>query len=77
MWTPFDLRLKPPEIMRNLELLKEKCKMFCHLGKTPIADFGLIGVAVKDKNPWLEYIIQFTCKKLIVSVFILFTFLYI
>ncbi len=60
MWTPFDLRLKPPEIMQNLSLLKEKCKMFCHLGKTKLANFGLIGAAVKKNNPWLEYVVQFS-----------------
>ncbi len=60
MWTPFDLRLKPPEIMRNLELLKAKCKMFCHLGKTAVANFGMIGAAVQKNNPWLEYVVQFS-----------------
>ena len=60
MWTPFDLRLKPPEIMQNLTLLKEKCKMFCHLGKTPLANFGLIGAAVKKNNPWLDFVVQFS-----------------
>ena len=60
MWTPLDLRLKPPEIMRSLELLKEKTKMYCHLGKTTVANFGMIGAAVKKNNPWLEYVIQFS-----------------
>lgn len=60
MWTPMDLRLKPPEIMKNLELLKEKCKMYCHLGKTSVANFGMIGAAVKKNNPWLEYVVQFS-----------------
>ena len=60
MWCPLDLRLKPPEIMRCLELLKQKALMYCHLGKTPMADFGLIGAAVKKENPWLKYIVQFS-----------------
>lgn len=60
MWTPMDLRLKPPEIMKNLILLKEKCKMYCHLGKTSVVNFGMIGAAVKKNNPWLEYIVQFS-----------------
>lgn len=60
MWTPMDLRLKPPEIMKNLDLLKEKCKMYCHLGKTSAANFGMIGAAVKKNNPWLEYVVQFS-----------------
>ena len=41
MWTPLDLRLKPAEIIRSLELLKEKAKMYCHLGKTSAANFGM------------------------------------
>jgi len=60
MWCPMDLRLKPPEIMRNLSLLQEKCKMYCHLGKTSAANFGMIGAAVMKNNPWLEYIVQFS-----------------
>ncbi|MFX1420095.1 MAG: class I adenylate-forming enzyme family protein [Promethearchaeota archaeon] len=60
MWTPMDLRLKPPEIMKNLELLKERCKMYCHLGKTSAANFGMIGAAVKKNTPWLEYVVQFS-----------------
>lgn len=60
MWTPLDLRLKPPEIMRCLELLKEKAKMYCHLGKTSAANFGMIGAAVMKNNPWLQYIVQFS-----------------
>jgi fatty-acyl-CoA synthase len=60
MWCPMDLRLKPPEIMRNLNLLKEKCKMYCHLGKTSAANFGMIGAAVMKNNPWLNYTVQFS-----------------
>ncbi|UCD00736.1 MAG: acyl--CoA ligase [Promethearchaeota archaeon] len=60
MWTPMDLRLKPPEIMKNLDLLKEKCKMYCHLGKTSAANFGMIGAAVKKNTPWLDYVVQFS-----------------
>ena len=60
IWTPMDLRLKPPEIMKNLDLLKAKCKMYCHLGKTSVANFGMIGAAVKKNTPWLEYVIQFS-----------------
>ncbi|MFX1410014.1 MAG: class I adenylate-forming enzyme family protein [Promethearchaeota archaeon] len=60
MWTPMDLRLKPQEIMKNLALLKERCKMYCHLGKTSVANFGMIGAAVKKNSPWLEYVVQFS-----------------
>ncbi|MBD3254938.1 MAG: AMP-binding protein [Candidatus Lokiarchaeota archaeon] len=60
MLTPLDLRLKPPEIMRCLEILQDKAKMYCHLGKTSAANFGMIGAAVKKNNPWLEYVVQFS-----------------
>ncbi|MHA1438840.1 MAG: class I adenylate-forming enzyme family protein [Promethearchaeota archaeon] len=60
IWCPMDLRLKPPEIMRNLGVLKEKLKMYCHLGKTVVANFGMIGAAVKKNNPWIEYVVQFS-----------------
>jgi len=60
MWTPLDLRLKPAEIMRSLELLKEKAKMYCHLGKTSAADFGMIGAAIKKEVTWLKYVVQFS-----------------
>jgi len=60
IWCPFDVRLKPPEIMRNLGQLKEKTKMYCHLGKTIYANFGMIGSAVQKNNPWLDYVVQFS-----------------
>ncbi len=60
MWTPLDLRLKPAEIMRSLELLKEKAKMYCHLGKTSAANFGMIGAAIKKEVTWLKYVVQFS-----------------
>ena len=60
IWCPLDLRLKPQEILRNMSLLKEKTKMYCHLGKTSVANFGMIGKAVKDNCPWIEYFIQFS-----------------
>ncbi len=60
MWCPLDLRLKPNEILRNLNLLKNKTKMYCHLGKTSVANFGMIGKAVKDNCPWIDYFVQFS-----------------
>jgi len=60
MWCPLDLRLKPPEIMRCLDLLKEKAIMYCHLGKTAVANFGMIGAAVMKNNPWLKHVVQFS-----------------
>ena len=60
MWTPLDLRLKPPEILSCLEILQDKAKMYCHLGKTTAANFGMIGAAVRKTNPWLQYVVQFS-----------------
>ncbi|MFO8019893.1 MAG: class I adenylate-forming enzyme family protein [Promethearchaeia archaeon] len=60
IWCPLDLRLKPPEIMKCMNLLKEKTKVYCHLGKTDAANFGMIGAAVKKNCPWLEYVVQFS-----------------
>lgn len=60
LWCPLDLRLKPPEIMRCLDLLKEKAIMYCHLGKTSAANFGMIGAAVKKNNQWLQHVVQFS-----------------
>lgn len=60
IWCPLDLRLKPPEIMKCMNLLKKNAKVYCHLGKTEAANFGMIGAAVKKNCPWLEYVVQFS-----------------
>ncbi|MBN1801135.1 MAG: acyl--CoA ligase [Candidatus Lokiarchaeota archaeon] len=59
MWCPLDLSLKPPEIMISLALIRDKIKMYCHLGKTKFGNFGTIGYAIRNNYPWLDYVIQF------------------
>jgi len=41
IYTPLDLRLKGPEVIRSLALIKAKGYAF--LGMTPMADFGELG----------------------------------
>ena len=55
---PLDLRLKAPEVIRSLGLIK--AKGFAYLGKTPNADFSAIGQAVKDACPYVERFVQFS-----------------
>jgi len=55
---PLDLRLKPPEVIRCLTLVKAKA--YCHLGKTPHADFGALANAVKQNCSFVEHFIQFS-----------------
>ena len=70
---PLDLRLKAPEVIRCLTLVK--AKVYCHLGKTPNADFGALGTAVKQNCPFVEHFIQFSkpeeCNEGAVSAFTL------
>jgi acyl-CoA synthetase (AMP-forming)/AMP-acid ligase II len=54
---PLDLRLKGPEVIRSLGLIKAKGYAF--LGKTPLADFGALGQAVKQNCPFVEHFVQF------------------
>jgi len=56
--TPLDLRLKAPEVIRSLDIVK--AKGFAFLGKTPVADFTPLGKAIKDNCPYVEHFIQFT-----------------
>jgi len=55
---PLDLRLKGPEVIRSLGLIK--AKGFAFLGKTPVADFTPLGQAVMDNCDYIEHFIQFT-----------------
>ena len=55
---PLDLRLKGPEVIRSLALLKPKGYAF--LGKTPHADFRELGKAVMANCPYVEHFIQFS-----------------
>jgi acyl-CoA synthetase (AMP-forming)/AMP-acid ligase II len=53
-----DLRLTGPEVIRSLGLIQAKGYAF--LGKTPLADFGPLGQAVKQNCPYVQHFIQFT-----------------
>ena len=55
---PLDLRLKGPEVIRSLDLIKAKAYAF--LGKTPIADFSELGKAVQANCPFVKSFIQFS-----------------
>jgi acyl-CoA synthetase (AMP-forming)/AMP-acid ligase II len=70
---PLDLRLKPLEVIRCLTLVKAKA--YCHLGKTPNADFGAMGIAVKENCSFVEHFIQFAipdeCNEGMISAFTL------
>jgi acyl-CoA synthetase (AMP-forming)/AMP-acid ligase II len=57
IFTPLDLRLKGPEVIRSLTLVRAKGYAF--LGKTPNADFGELGKAVQAHCPFVERLIQF------------------
>ncbi|MDY0003418.1 MAG: class I adenylate-forming enzyme family protein [Polyangia bacterium] len=71
--TPLDLRLKGPEVIRSLGLVKAKA--FAFLGKTPMADFSPLGLAVKEQCPFVEHFIQFApqseCLPFATSIFTL------
>lgn len=55
---PLDLRLKAPEVIRSLGLIR--AKGFAFLGKTPVADFSPLGKAVQEHCPFVEHFVQFT-----------------
>lgn len=55
---PLDLRLKPPEVVRSLDLIK--AKGFVCLGKTPMADFTSLIRDVKNQCPYLQDIVHFS-----------------
>lgn len=58
VFVPLDLRLKGPEVIRSLSLIKAKGYAF--LGKTEVADFSQLGKAVKENCPFIEDFIQFS-----------------
>ena len=58
---PLDLRLKAPEVIRSLGLIR--AKGFAFLGQTPVADFSALGRAVKDHCPHVEVFIQFAAPE--------------
>ncbi|MBW1872229.1 MAG: acyl--CoA ligase [Deltaproteobacteria bacterium] len=55
---PLDLRLKGPEVIRSLGLVK--AKGFAFLGQTPLADFRPLGQAVMQNCPFVEHFVQFS-----------------
>lgn len=54
---PLDLRLKAPEVIRSLGLIR--AKGFAFLGQTPVADFSALGHAVREHCPFVEQFFQF------------------
>ncbi len=62
---PLDLRLKGPEVIRSLGLVK--AKGFAFLGKTPQADFTALGKAVMDNCPFVEHFIQFSPQEEVID----------
>ncbi|MDP8256145.1 MAG: class I adenylate-forming enzyme family protein [Candidatus Alcyoniella australis] len=57
VFVPLDLRLKGPEVIRSLGLVKAKGYAF--LGKTPHADFSELGKAVQANCPFVKHLVQF------------------
>jgi acyl-CoA synthetase (AMP-forming)/AMP-acid ligase II len=55
---PLDPRLRPPEVLRSVDLLRAKGYAF--LGKTPATDFREVGRAVKSQCSSVEHLIQFS-----------------
>ncbi|RJO67250.1 MAG: long-chain fatty acid--CoA ligase, partial [Myxococcales bacterium] len=58
IFVPLDLRLKGPEVMRSLGLVKAKGYAF--LGQTPQADFRELGRAVMQHCPFVRHFVQFS-----------------
>jgi len=55
---PIDLRWKPAEVIRMLQLVK--AKGFGFLGLTPKGDFRQVAEAVKQQCPSIEFLLQFS-----------------
>ncbi|MHA1337764.1 MAG: class I adenylate-forming enzyme family protein [Promethearchaeota archaeon] len=55
---PLDLRLKPNEVLRCVNLVN--AKVYAHLGETDVADFRRVAEAVRDNQDHIEYFIQFS-----------------
>jgi len=58
VFVPLDLRLKGPEVIRSLGLVRPKG--FAFLGLTELADFRPLGQAVQAHCPFVEHLIQFS-----------------
>jgi fatty-acyl-CoA synthase len=61
IYTPLDLRLKGPEVIRSLGLIQAKGYAF--LGQTPVADFRELGKAVMAHCPFVEHLVQFSAPE--------------
>lgn len=55
---PLDLRLKAPEVIRSLGMIR--ARGFVFLGKTPQADFSALARAVQQECPFIETFLQFS-----------------
>ena len=55
---PLDLRLKPDEVVRDVNKIQPK--MFFFLGNTPVTDFRKVGAGVKESCSSVEHFIQFS-----------------
>ncbi|MBD3185669.1 AMP-binding protein [Candidatus Bathyarchaeota archaeon] len=58
IFVPLDIRLKPSEAERCVSLVN--AKVYAHLGKTDVADFGKMSEAVMNNCESLECCIQFS-----------------
>jgi len=55
---PLDLRMKPTEVIRCLDLVK--AKFYFHLGETDVADFKKMAEIVRDNVDFIKNFISFT-----------------
>lgn len=58
VFVPLDLRLKGPEVIRSLGLVRPRG--FAFLGATDLADFRPLGQAVRQHCPYVEHLVQFS-----------------
>jgi acyl-CoA synthetase (AMP-forming)/AMP-acid ligase II len=58
IFVPLDIRLKAPEVIRSLNLVKPKGYGFP--GKTQLADFRELGKAVKNSCAFVQHLVQFS-----------------
>jgi len=57
---PLDLRLKPDEVVRDINKIQPK--MFFFLGNTPVSDFRKVAIAVQEQCKSVQHFIQFVPK---------------
>jgi fatty-acyl-CoA synthase len=62
---PLDIRLKAPDVIRSLELVKARA--FAFLGKTPHIDFSAMGKAVQEACPFVEHLIQIAPREEVIQ----------